>query len=139
MGLARVECVSGCTCQPALVDGLWEQRVSLQQMHTFEARRRQLAACCLLGAPAVRRWRASIVLTLRLLAHTRTHPVQVSQHAACRLRVTIVPRSKDTPGGARPAGGGTKFQVASLVVAHTPVVLASYQNQAADLAKAVEG
>lgn len=42
MALARVECVSGCACQPSLVDGLWEQRVSLQQMHSFAVRARLL-------------------------------------------------------------------------------------------------
>lgn len=38
MGLARADCQSGCTCEPQLLDGLWDQRVSLQQMHTFQAR-----------------------------------------------------------------------------------------------------
>lgn len=36
MGLARVECRSGCTCTPTQVDGLWKQRVSLMQMHAFK-------------------------------------------------------------------------------------------------------
>lgn len=53
--------------------------------------------------------------------------------------MTIVPRAADTPGGARPPGAGNKFQLASVVVAHTPVVLASYAAQAADLERAVEG
>ena len=36
MGLARVECRSGCTCAPSLVDGLWRERTSLMQLHSFK-------------------------------------------------------------------------------------------------------
>ena len=64
---------------------------------------------------------------------------QVSQHPACRIRVTTVPRTADTPGGARPPGAGGKFQLTSIMVAHMPVVLASYALQAHDLEVAVGG
>lgn len=37
MGLARVECRSGCSCTPTLVDGLWDDHTSLVQMHSFQA------------------------------------------------------------------------------------------------------
>lgn len=35
MGRARVECVSGCTCDPSVLDGWWERHASLQVMHTI--------------------------------------------------------------------------------------------------------
>ena len=35
MGQARVECQSGCSCQPTVVEALWEERTSLLQMHQF--------------------------------------------------------------------------------------------------------
>ena len=38
MGMARVECASGCTCAPSDVDGLWEQQVSLMQLHAITVR-----------------------------------------------------------------------------------------------------
>lgn len=41
MGLARVECRSGCTCGPTVVDGLWGDHTSLQQMHSFRASQAQ--------------------------------------------------------------------------------------------------
>lgn len=65
------------------------------------------------------------------------HCLQVSQHPACRIRITTVPRSSDTPGGAQPPGAGRKFQLTSVMVAHMPVVLASYALQVADLEVAV--
>lgn len=37
MALARAECTSGCTCEPTYLDGLWAQRSSLTQIHSFEA------------------------------------------------------------------------------------------------------
>lgn len=36
MGLARVTCAAGCSCKPALVDGLWRQRTSLMQMTSLQ-------------------------------------------------------------------------------------------------------
>lgn len=41
MGLARVECRSGCTCPPSVMDGLWGDHTSLQQMHSFRASQAQ--------------------------------------------------------------------------------------------------
>jgi len=35
MGRASVECVSGCTCEPSVLDGWWERHASLQVMHTI--------------------------------------------------------------------------------------------------------
>ena len=97
MGLARVQCVSGCACANSLVDGLWRQRVSLVQLLSIE----------------------------------------VSQHPRCRLRVTVVPRSAGTPGGAAPKGSGFKFQLSAAMVAHAPVVMDTYERQAADLGQLV--
>ncbi|KAI3430755.1 hypothetical protein D9Q98_009167 [Chlorella vulgaris] len=37
MGLAQVECVSGCTCATTLFDGFWTYRASLRAMHKFPA------------------------------------------------------------------------------------------------------
>lgn len=39
MGAARAECVSGCTCSPATLEGSWEQRVSLFYMTRFQVSR----------------------------------------------------------------------------------------------------
>ena len=36
MGRARVECTSGCTCKPTVLDGWWERHASLQVMHTIK-------------------------------------------------------------------------------------------------------
>ena len=35
MGRAKVECISGCTCEPNVLDGWWERHASLQVMHTI--------------------------------------------------------------------------------------------------------
>ncbi|KAL4423591.1 hypothetical protein ABPG77_004631 [Micractinium sp. CCAP 211/92] len=35
MGVARVECRSGCKCEPTKIDGTWKDQVSLQQIHMF--------------------------------------------------------------------------------------------------------
>eukprot|EP00887_Chlorella_sp_A99_P003009 scaffold9.g3009.t1 len=43
MGKASVECVSGCTCKPNVMEGNWERHATLQQSHAFEAS--QAAAC----------------------------------------------------------------------------------------------
>ena len=61
--------------------------------------------------------------------------LQVSQHPRCRLRVTIVPRPGQSGGDSQ---AGNKFQLAAVMVAHTPVVLSSYDRQAADLGKLVD-
>ncbi|EFN58305.1 expressed protein [Chlorella variabilis] len=88
MALARAECTSGCTCEPTYLDGLWAQRSSLTQIHSFEA-----------------------------------SPAAVTQHPRCRIRVTIVPRTADTPGGLRPPGAGGKFQLSAIMVAHIPITV----------------
>lgn len=35
MGVARVECRSGCKCEPTKIDATWKDQVSLQQIHMF--------------------------------------------------------------------------------------------------------
>jgi hypothetical protein len=35
MGLALVECRSGCACRASLADGYWSYKASLTQMHKF--------------------------------------------------------------------------------------------------------
>ena len=35
MGVARVECRSGCRCEPTTIDSTWHKQVSLQQIHMF--------------------------------------------------------------------------------------------------------
>ena len=35
MGVARVECRSGCRCEPTTIDSTWDKQVSLQQIHMF--------------------------------------------------------------------------------------------------------
>lgn len=40
MGVARVECRSGCKCDPSRIDGTWRDQVSLQQIHMFRVRGR---------------------------------------------------------------------------------------------------
>ena len=37
MGVARVECRSGCACEPSRLDATWGRQVSLQQIHMFRA------------------------------------------------------------------------------------------------------
>lgn len=35
MGRAKVQCISGCTCEANVLDGWWERHASLQVMHTI--------------------------------------------------------------------------------------------------------
>jgi hypothetical protein len=56
--------------------------------------------------------------------------VQVTQHPSCTLRVTIVPRSDENPGGAQPAGAGDKFQLSALMVAHIEITLSHEMHSA---------
>ena len=35
MGRAEVECISGCSGEPSVLDGWWERHASLQVMHTI--------------------------------------------------------------------------------------------------------
>jgi hypothetical protein len=51
--------------------------------------------------------------------------------------VTIVERGGDTPGGADPPGAGHRFQVNAIMVAHTPLVLSTYFQQAEDALSAM--
>lgn len=44
MGTADVACVSGCTCEPQLLDATWETEVSLQQILQFWVSQATLAA-----------------------------------------------------------------------------------------------
>ena len=36
MGTAKVECVAGCACAESRVDGTWERRATIMQMHEFQ-------------------------------------------------------------------------------------------------------
>lgn len=65
MGLARVECRSGCTCAPSLVDGLWSERTSLMQLHSFKVRRWRWAGRRRCGGPCRRAWPAAHGAALR--------------------------------------------------------------------------
>lgn len=55
MGTARVACVSGCACEPQLLDGTWQAEVSLQQVLQFWVSRRggQPLAVLLCGCGAL--------------------------------------------------------------------------------------
>lgn len=46
MGTAQVACVSGCACEPQLLDGTWENKVSLQQILQFWVRARDVHVAC---------------------------------------------------------------------------------------------
>ena len=120
MGIAQVTCVSGCTCRPNWADGFWDSATSLTQMHAFKvggggwraggvsagglpglrgcshrhARGRAAPVCH--GAPPPPRRPApppSLPAALR-------RPLQASQHPRCRVRVTVVERSRDDKGRA---------------------------------------
>lgn len=52
MGVARVECRSGCSCDASRLDGSWSRQVSLQQIHMFKARRREQGAPIVLASCA---------------------------------------------------------------------------------------
>lgn len=45
MGRARVECRSGCTCEPSVLEGHWGVKASMQMIHKFRAS--QSARCTL--------------------------------------------------------------------------------------------
>ena len=148
MGLARITCASGCSCQPSLVDGLWRQRTSLMQMHSLTASWGAVGWLVVWwvgggggGTGAAADCPCPLAACLPDFCTGDACPsifpahLQVSQHPACRLRVTIVPRPGQRAGDGE-AGG--KFQLAAVMVAHTPVVLSSYERQAADLGKMVD-
>lgn len=44
MGTALITCVAGCRCAPTIVDGTWQTRASLQQMHKFYVSHRERCA-----------------------------------------------------------------------------------------------
>ncbi|GAB4813470.1 hypothetical protein N2152v2_000516 [Parachlorella kessleri] len=75
MGSAQVECVSGCTCDSAKLEGTWDRRATLMQMHEI--------------------W--------------------VTQHADCRVRVTILPETQS---------GAHKISLTSLMAAAYPIFAA---------------
>lgn len=41
MGRARVACVAGCSCSESFIEGTWERRATIMQMHQFQVRGRQ--------------------------------------------------------------------------------------------------
>jgi hypothetical protein len=44
MGVARVECRSGCRCEPTTIDSTWDKQVSLQQIHMFRVSQHEACA-----------------------------------------------------------------------------------------------
>lgn len=36
MGAAYVQCVSGCACNDSVIEGTWDRRATLMQMHEFK-------------------------------------------------------------------------------------------------------
>ncbi|KAI3428291.1 hypothetical protein D9Q98_006670 [Chlorella vulgaris] len=64
---------------------------------------------------------------------TQMHSIKVSQHPTCRIRITIVARTADTPGGLNLHGAGRKFQISSVMVAHVPVTVSATNEQATEL------
>lgn len=88
MGTAEVACVAGCTCDPTILDGTWEQEATLMQIHSFK----------------------------------------VTQHRACRVRVTI----RKQPGAVPQAGHKVSLQ--ALMVSHYPLRLDQNKFQAKDVA-----
>ena len=71
MGRAQVECISGCSCEPSVLDGWWERHASLQVMHTI-----MVSECEYCGA-------VGVVAMLAVAACIRQHPQAVQVTAVC--------------------------------------------------------
>lgn len=101
MGTAQVKCISGCTCSTTYLDGTWEQKASLLQIHPFKVRRvgRAGVLCC--RADYIPRRRAAArrqppCIPLRPPAAPPAC-LQVSQHQACLVRVKVMSREGEVP------------------------------------------
>lgn len=87
MGTALISCVSGCTCEPAVLDGTWQRRASLFWMTRFPVSGSEVPACrcCLVHGPAVC---SSLPLLAGLPPASRPLPAQVSpSHRRCAALV----------------------------------------------------
>lgn len=75
-----MECVSGCACKPSVLDGTSASRVSVFKVHAFKVgwMSAQAAAAAFPSAPP-----------RRLINAPPPAQPQVSQHARCRIRVTV--------------------------------------------------
>ncbi|PSC68097.1 CRT (chloroquine-resistance transporter)-like transporter [Micractinium conductrix] len=115
MGMARVECASGCTCAPSDVDGLWEQQVSLMQLHAITVT--QHPAC---------------VLRITIVArNARSSDSSSSGDGGGNGNTTSSGSGAGDGGGSGGDASGSKFQVSALVVAHQPIALSAYARQPA--------
>ena len=85
MGNARVTCVAGCSCEPSTLQGRWERRATVRQFHAFQVRRRRWARGRLRALPGAARAAAS-----RCPLPGAPLLPQASQHATCRIRVSIL-------------------------------------------------
>lgn len=130
MGLADVECVSGCTCAHATLNGRSDHRISVPFPLQFPA---SAAAGLLAAWPACAcaAWHAHMVAAtairarclpcrcwaLPCLSHLlpwhacsqlcTTLVLQVTQHEQCRIRVTISPQAGQT--GEHKVGWGCRW------------------------------
>lgn len=97
MGTARVECVSGCKCDPSWLDGTWDRQASLFTILRFHVRpgagfsaerscciRSVRSSCPLAPLPSANACRASFLL-------------QVTRHKQCRFRVTVLDKPGEFP------------------------------------------
>lgn len=110
MGVADVACVAGCACPPSRLDGTTEHRISLLMPFIWQASENSPRAGWV-GAVVECRWpscvprllhRCSLCNRLRLAAaRLPTLPTQpqVSQHEACRIRVTVSGDAGRVPSG----------------------------------------
>lgn len=113
MGRASVECISGCACEPSVLDGWWERHASLQVMHTIRVSaggHRGVGGDVQLCAVGWNRTTAGtqprhsaprFVAARKLPAHARSrlapanlcNQPQVSEHPECRIKLTVLNES----------------------------------------------
>ena len=108
MGVAQVKCVAGCACPTTEIDGTWEARASLLQIHRFKVgwgrwqhsvrdRRRVSRASC----SSWQHGRSRLPKGVLLFAWRP----QVSQHARCRVRVRVMSWDGQVPSGGHKVRG----------------------------------
>lgn len=109
MGRARVECVAGCECKPATLDGHWKKNASLQVNRARTQAPVQQSEWAVARQPCFK-----LLLTLSdshsplsLLPQVMLQ-LAVTEAPACRLRVSVLPESS--------SGGGHKVKLTALVV-----------------------
>ncbi|PSC75343.1 hypothetical protein C2E20_1137 [Micractinium conductrix] len=137
MGQARVECQSGCSCQPTVVEALWEERTSLLQMHQFAVTQHPE---CVLRITILDRQAGSD-------SSSSSSGSGSGSDVGCGTGDGGAATAGNTTAGATAAtdssssssskssssssssSGASKFQVAALVVTHIHVVLVSSSAQ----------